>query len=207
MRPWRAYNAPRSTNSSPTSRTERRTTSPSSSRPSSRPAARRSTSSRLRAMTRRASTRSRKSARCYGSQWPQGGIMNSIPDQLRRSSEFRAAGHWGDDTLVTLIDRWADADPGHPYISDGVGELTYGEFRAQAWNLAAALAERSVKPGDRVAVQLPNWNEFFLIYAACARLVAGMIPIVVVYRAGEVGFIAENSGAVALIPLGGVRRV
>jgi cyclohexanecarboxylate-CoA ligase/acyl-CoA synthetase len=132
--------------------------------------------------------------------------MNSISDQLRRSSEFRAAGHWGDDTLVTLIDRWADADPGHPYISDGVGELTYGEFRAQAWNLAAALAECGVKPGDRVAVQLPNWNEFFLIYAACARLGAVMIPIVVVYRAGEVGFIVENSGAVALITCGEFRR-
>src|SRR6266700_436144 len=137
---------------------------------------------------------------------PQGGTMNSISDQLRRSPEFRAAGHWGDDPLVTLIDRWADADPGHPYISDGVGELTYGEFRAQAWNLAAALAERGVKPGDRVAVQLPNWNEFFLIYAACARLGAVMIPIVVVYRAGEVGFIVENSGAVALITCGELRR-
>ena len=132
--------------------------------------------------------------------------MNSISEQLRRSSEFRAAGHWGDDTMVTLIDQWADADPGHPYISDGVGELTYGEFRAQAWNLAAALAERGVKPGDRVAVQLPNWDEFFLIYAACARLGAVMIPIVVVYRAGEVGFIVENSGAVALITCGEFRR-
>src|ERR1700751_4677232 len=137
---------------------------------------------------------------------PQGGIMNPISDQRRRSSEFRAAGHWRDDTLVTLIDRWADADPGHPYISDGVGELTYGEFRAQAWNLAAALAERGVKPGDRVAVQLPNWNEFFLIYAACARLGAVMIPIVVVYRAGEVGFIVENAGAVGLITCGEFRR-
>src|SRR3984957_14805555 len=137
---------------------------------------------------------------------PQGGIMNPISDQLRRSSEFRAAGHWGDDTLVTLIDRWADADPGHPYLCDGVGELTYGEFRAQAWNLAAALVERGVKPGDRVAVQLPNWNEFFLIYAACARLGAVMIPVVVAYRAGEVGFIVENSGAVALITCGEFRR-
>src|ERR1700730_2236069 len=137
---------------------------------------------------------------------PQGGIMNPVSDQRRRSSEFRAAGHWGNDTLVTLIDRWADADPGHPYLSDGVGELTYGEFRAQAWNLAAALAERGVKPGDRVAVQLPNWNEDFLIYAACARLGAVMIPIVVVYRAGEVGFIVENSAAVALITCGEFRR-
>ena len=38
-----------------------------------------------------------------------------------------------------------------------------------------------------------------MIYAACARLGAVVIPIITVYRAGEVGFIVANSGAVALI--------
>jgi cyclohexanecarboxylate-CoA ligase/acyl-CoA synthetase len=132
--------------------------------------------------------------------------MSSTSDQLRRSAEYRAAGYWGDDTLATVIDRWAGEDPDHPYLSDATADLTYGEFRAQAWNLAAALAEHGVKPGDRVAVQLPNWHEYFLIYAACARLGAVMIPIVVAYRAAEVGFIVENSGAVALITCGRFRR-
>jgi cyclohexanecarboxylate-CoA ligase/acyl-CoA synthetase len=127
-------------------------------------------------------------------------------DQMLRAAEFRAAGYWGDETLPAIVDRWADAGPDRPYLSDGTGALTYGEFRDRAWNLAAALAERGVAPGDRVAVQLPNWNEFFLVYAACARLGAIMIPIVVVYRAGEVGFIVENSGAVALVTCGEFRR-
>ncbi len=132
--------------------------------------------------------------------------MNSTSDQLSRSAEYRAAGYWGDDTLATVIDRWADDDPDRPYVSDGTAQLTYGEFRDQAWNLAAALAEHGVEPGDRVAVQLPNWHEYFLIYAACARLGAVMIPVVVIYRADEVGFMVENSGAVALITCGEFRR-
>ena len=49
--------------------------------------------------------------------------MNATEQQLRRSDEYRAAGYWGDDTFVTLIDKWADADPNHPYVSDGIGPL------------------------------------------------------------------------------------
>ena len=132
--------------------------------------------------------------------------MNATEQELRRSDEYRAAGYWGDDTFVTLIDKWADVDPNHPYVSDGSRELSYGEFRDQANRLATAFAALGVRPGDRVAVQLPNWSEYFLIYAACARLGAVMIPIVVVYRAGEVGFIVENAGAVGLITCGEFRR-
>ena len=55
--------------------------------------------------------------------------MNATEQQLRRSDEYRAAGYWGDDTFVTLIDKWADADPNHRYVSDGSRELSYGEFR------------------------------------------------------------------------------
>jgi acyl-CoA synthetase (AMP-forming)/AMP-acid ligase II len=132
--------------------------------------------------------------------------MTTVSDQLARSDEYRAAGYWDDDTLPAIVDRWADDAPSRPNLSDGVGTLTWGAFREQAWNLAAALAERGVAPGDRVAVQLPNWNEYFVVYAACARLGVVMIPVVTVYRAGEVGFIVENSGAVALVTCGEFRR-
>ena len=91
-------------------------------------------------------------------------------DQLRRAAEFRADGYWGDTTLPHYVDRWADDDPDHRLLSDGVRQFTYGEFREAAWNLAVALGGLGVKPGQRVAVQLPNWSEYFLVYAACARL-------------------------------------
>jgi cyclohexanecarboxylate-CoA ligase/acyl-CoA synthetase len=98
--------------------------------------------------------------------------------------------------------RWADDDPDHPFLSDGVSQFTYGEFREAAWNLAAALHRLGAKPGERVAVQLPNWTEYFLVYAACARLGVVMVPIVPVYREAEVRFIAENAGAVGLVTCG-----
>jgi FkbH-like protein len=123
-------------------------------------------------------------------------------DQFLRSAEFHNAGFWGDDTLPDVIDRWADEDPDRRYVSDGTSSLTYGQARAKAWALAANLATLGIGPGDRVAVQLPNWNEFFLVYAACARLGAIIVPIVAVYRKDEVGFIVENSGAKALVTCG-----
>jgi alkylation response protein AidB-like acyl-CoA dehydrogenase len=60
-------------------------------------------------------------------------------DQLRRVAEFRAHDYRGDTTLPHHVDRWADDDPDHPFLSDGVSRFTYGRFREAAWNLAAAL--------------------------------------------------------------------
>jgi acyl-CoA synthetase (AMP-forming)/AMP-acid ligase II len=126
-------------------------------------------------------------------------------DQLRRAAEFRAHGYWGDTSLPRYVDRWADDDPDHPFLSDGVSRFTYGGFREAAWNLAAALHGLGAKPGERVAVQLPNWNEYFLVYAACARLGVVMVPVVPVYREAEVRFIVENAGAVGLVTCGEFR--
>jgi acyl-CoA synthetase (AMP-forming)/AMP-acid ligase II len=123
-------------------------------------------------------------------------------DQLSRAAEFRAAGYWDDTSLPQYVERWADDDPSHPYLSDGFGTYTYGEFRDAAWNLAAALIELGVKRGDRIAVQLPNWNEYFIVYVACARVGAVMIPVVQVYREGEVRYIVENAEAVGLVTSG-----
>jgi acyl-CoA synthetase (AMP-forming)/AMP-acid ligase II len=126
-------------------------------------------------------------------------------DQLRRAAEFRADGYWGDTTLPHYVDRWADDDPDHRFLSDGASQFTYGEFREAAWNLAAALDGLGAKPGERVAVQLPNWSEYFLVYAACARLGVVMIPVAPVYREAEVRFIVENAGAVGLVTCGKFR--
>jgi non-ribosomal peptide synthetase component E (peptide arylation enzyme) len=80
--------------------------------------------------------------------------MRSASDQLLRSAEYRDAGYWGDDTFPGVVDRWADDDPQRPYQSDGTSTLSYGQFRDQAWTLAASLAGQGIGRGDRVAVQL-----------------------------------------------------
>jgi acyl-CoA synthetase (AMP-forming)/AMP-acid ligase II len=102
-------------------------------------------------------------------------------------------------TFLDILEAWADRQPNKVFVSDGYGALTYRELRDQAWRLAAALAERGVVTGDRVAVQLPNWNEFTVVYAALGRLGAVLVPIIPIYRHDEVAYILEHSETVALV--------
>ena len=81
---------------------------------------------------------------------------------------FRAAGYWRDETLSASVDRLAGQD--RVVLTDGYGALTGTELREQAYRLAAALRRLGVGAGDRVQVQLPNWNEFVVVYVALARI-------------------------------------
>lgn len=123
----------------------------------------------------------------------------------QRSNSYYASGYWDDSTLPQFIDKWADADPDHPYLSDGAHAYTYGEFRSLAWKLAGVLTDLGVARGDRLVVQLPNWSEFFIVYAAASRIGAVTVPVVTVYRDHEVQFIVENSEAVGFITAGTFR--
>jgi acyl-CoA synthetase (AMP-forming)/AMP-acid ligase II len=66
-------------------------------------------------------------------------------------------------------------------------------------SLGAALAARGVRPGDRVAVQVPNWPEAVVAYLAGFIAGAVVVPIVHIYGPAEVGFILRQSGARVLI--------
>lgn len=114
---------------------------------------------------------------------------------------FRAAGYWHDDVLAACVDRRAAEDPSGVVVTDGYGALTAAELRGSAYRLAAALMERGVGPGDRVQVQLPNWNEFVVVYVALARIGAVLVPTMPIYRHDEVRYAIEHSGArVSIVP-------
>ncbi|KXX60069.1 AMP-binding protein [Rhodococcus sp. LB1] len=108
---------------------------------------------------------------------------------------FRSNGYWRDESLAEHVDRWATIDPDFVAVTDGYGTLTRGELRAQAYRLAASLKKLGVERGDRVQVQLPNWNEFVVIYVALARIGAVLVPTMPVYRHDEVRYVLEHSGA------------
>lgn len=118
---------------------------------------------------------------------------------------FRDNGWWGGGSAAALLDRWADATPTRRFVSDGTTELDYATVRQRAHGLGAALLRSGVRPGDRVAMQLPNWAEFVVSYLAIARVGAVMVPIMTVYRHTEVDHVLRNSGAVAAITTGEFR--
>jgi acyl-CoA synthetase (AMP-forming)/AMP-acid ligase II len=108
--------------------------------------------------------------------------------------QYYAAGCWRTDTLGQLLARQADERGDKTFVTDGVLSLTYRELHEHSLRLAAGLRARGVVPGDRVAVQLPNWSEFAVIAAAIARLGAVMVPIMPIYRRDEVGYVLDDAG-------------
>src|SRR5438132_4575414 len=112
-----------------------------------------------------------------------------------QAARFRQNGWWEDQGLLDRLDRWTEQEPDRELLTDGVGRLTYGEARSQAYRLATELRRLGVDRGDRVLVQLPNWNEFVVIYLAAVRAGAVLLPIMPIYRHDEVGYILERSGA------------
>ena len=77
--------------------------------------------------------------------------------------------------------------------------LTYAEYGETVEALARGLVAAGVKPGEVIAIFLPNSWEFCAAYHAAT--LAGAIPTLLnpTYREREVRYQLENSGAVALI--------
>jgi malonyl-CoA/methylmalonyl-CoA synthetase len=76
---------------------------------------------------------------------------------------------------------------------------TFGELDAQAARMAAALAARGVKPGDRVCLWLRNSPQFILIYLAVARIGAVLVPMNVLYRERELRHLIADADPVAVV--------
>ncbi|GAB2813997.1 hypothetical protein GCM10022221_09740 [Actinocorallia aurea] len=59
----------------------------------------------------------------------------------------------------------------------GSGVLTYGELAVRALSTAAALADRGVRPGDRVSVELPKGPEQAVAVLGVLALGAAYVPL------------------------------
>jgi acyl-CoA synthetase (AMP-forming)/AMP-acid ligase II len=95
--------------------------------------------------------------------------------------------------LWPLVQARAQASPAALCAVDERGErLSFGELRARAERLAAALAARGVGPEVRVSWQLPTWLESLVLVAALARLGAVQNPLLPIYREREIGFIVRQ---------------
>jgi acyl-CoA synthetase (AMP-forming)/AMP-acid ligase II len=82
---------------------------------------------------------------------------------------YTAAGYWGDETLYTVAARHARSTPNSFAVRDRHRRLTYAELIETADRLAASLAGRGVRSGQRVAVWLPSRVETAIALLACSR--------------------------------------
>ena len=77
--------------------------------------------------------------------------------------------------------------------------FTYAQFDDRVSRLAAALRERGVARGDRVAVLSPNSTSVFELQFACARLGAVMLPLNWRLALPELQFITGDAGPALLL--------
>lgn len=120
-------------------------------------------------------------------------------DEIR---DHYAAGVWRDERLFDVVEQHAAERAEGLFGSDSTTSCTYSELRDAAVRLASGLVRRGIGPGDRVAVQLPNWTEFFAIATAVARAGAVLVPIMPIYRRDEVAYIVESAGVKAAFTAG-----
>src|SRR5579859_4118121 len=73
------------------------------------------------------------------------------------------------------------------------------EVAKEATQLAAGLKALGIEKGDRVIMMMPNCPEVVIGYQAIARAGAVIIPVLPLLKGPEVQFIAENSGAKAIL--------
>lgn len=106
--------------------------------------------------------------------------------------------------IPALVALQAQRRPDHPFIVwepfDGAGETwTYARFADDVSRIAAGLAKRGVRSGDRVLVHLDNCPETLLAWYACAHLGAVAVTTNARSSADELAYFAGHSRAVAAI--------
>src|SRR5690606_19376473 len=81
------------------------------------------------------------------------------------------------------------------------GRLDYRTLSNLVRRLAGALAQLGTKPGDRVALHLPNTPQFIIGLYGILQVGAVAVPINPLYQGEELAFVLRDSGARAVITL------
>ncbi|HEY2055560.1 MAG TPA: AMP-binding protein [Solirubrobacterales bacterium] len=124
------------------------------------------------------------------------------PLRAAMEEEWRRLGLHRGETLGAAVRNGAERFPGTELVFHSEvrpATVTLAELLARADRVAAAWHGLGLREGDVIAIQMPNWAETALAYAAAALLGAVFVPIVQIYGPAEVGFILRQSRARALL--------
>ncbi len=91
-----------------------------------------------------------------------------------------------------LFGRHAESDKTCLIQADG-SHLSYAGFLEMAARYANCFNAQGLKPGDRVAVQVPKSAEALAVYAACVRAGLVLLPLNTAYTADELDYFAGNA--------------
>lgn len=122
----------------------------------------------------------------------------------RRAASI-AAGLWHDRTINADLDACVAHCPDKTALTavrlDGgaVRRFSYRELATLADRVAVGLSRLGVGRGDVVAMQLPNWWQFTVLYLACSRIGAVLNPLMPIFRERELSFMLKHGEAKVLV--------
>ncbi|MEU1185067.1 long-chain fatty acid--CoA ligase [Streptomyces sp. NPDC005820] len=93
-----------------------------------------------------------------------------------------------------LVDT-AARQPARPALRLGERVIAYAELEERSARVAALLRAEGVRPGDRVALMLPNVPEFVVLYYGVLRAGAVVVPMNPLLKARETEYHLTDSGA------------
>lgn len=133
----------------------------------------------------------------------------SITSQLtpQRQESMYQSGIWKNKLLTDYLNDAASksgdaiAIVDHNSESGLTRQITYSELAAISIRISCALLALGVRPGDVVAVQLPNWWHYAAIHLACVRIGAVINPLMPIFRQRELEFmLAFGEAKIFIIP-------
>ena len=103
-------------------------------------------------------------------------------------------------TLGELFRRGRPADPSAGLLEvPGGATVTYGDADHGSARVANALVALGVRPGDRVAVHAEKSPGFLLLYLACVRVGAALLPMNPAYTDDELRYLVDDARPAVLV--------
>jgi long-chain acyl-CoA synthetase len=101
--------------------------------------------------------------------------------------------------MAVMLVETARRRPQQPAVICGHVRMTYAELDAAVNRLANALVGLGLRPGNKVLLMLPNLPEFVICYYGILKAGGVVVPVNVLYKAGELEFLlADSESAVCL---------
>jgi long-chain acyl-CoA synthetase len=101
--------------------------------------------------------------------------------------------------LAILLEESARRVPGKTAVILDSIRLNYAELNGAANKIANGLTKLGIRPGDKVAIMLPNTPHFPMCYYGILKAGATVVPLNVLFKRHEVEYHLEDSDSVALI--------
>lgn len=100
--------------------------------------------------------------------------------------------------LAEFLVQTAGRQPERPALRLGTTSISYARLDEDSARVAALLCAAGVRPGDRVALMLPNVPEFVSLYYGILRAGGIVVPMNPLLKEREVAYHLNDSGAVLL---------